>query len=173
MALFGSARDISVFRHMNRELLGDIITQQIAFYKLKLNETIFNIYGEASGEKYYNDPTLFNCLITRIDQQYADAPYGVDFNWQIQAAFLKDDLVDGQYVPEVGDIIQYQEGYFEVDGLVSNQLFVGKDPEYPNYDSNGSNPLNPGLQNFGYNTSVVFTTHYAPANRINIIKSNL
>ena len=29
MALFGGARDISLFRKLNRELLGDIITQQI------------------------------------------------------------------------------------------------------------------------------------------------
>ena len=55
MALFGSVRDISAFRHINRELLGDIITQQVAFYKFKLDNTLVNIYGEASGKKYYYD----------------------------------------------------------------------------------------------------------------------
>ena len=33
MAIFGSARDISMFRKINRELLGDVITQQVALYK--------------------------------------------------------------------------------------------------------------------------------------------
>ena len=37
MALFGRARDISMFRHVNRELLGDIITQQCALYKYILD----------------------------------------------------------------------------------------------------------------------------------------
>ena len=37
MALFGARRDVSLFRYVNRELLGDIITQQCAFYKYKLN----------------------------------------------------------------------------------------------------------------------------------------
>ena len=52
MALFGSARDISLFRKINRELLGDIITQQCAVYKFELSKTKVNIYGEASGEKF-------------------------------------------------------------------------------------------------------------------------
>jgi hypothetical protein len=169
MALFGSARDISVFRHINRELLGDIINQQVAFYKFKLNETISNIYGEASGEKYYDGPVLFNCLITRLDQQYADAPYGVDFNWQIQAAFLRDDLVDSRYVPEVGDILLYQENYYEINSIITNQLFVGKDPSYPNE----TNPLNPGLENFGYNVSIVVKAHVVPADKLGISRERL
>ena len=39
MALFGAERDISLFRHINRELMGDIITQQCSFYKFKIEET--------------------------------------------------------------------------------------------------------------------------------------
>jgi len=105
MAIFGSSRDISAFRHINRELLWDIITQQVSFYKFKLGETTVNIYGEASGEKYYDGPVLVNCLLTRVDQQYADAPYGVDLNWQIQFAFLRDDLVDANVVPEEINIL--------------------------------------------------------------------
>ena len=45
MALFGTQRDVSLFRHMSRELMGDIITEQCAFYKYKLEETKINLYG--------------------------------------------------------------------------------------------------------------------------------
>ena len=169
MALFGSARDISAFRHVNRELLWDIITQQVAFYKFKLGETLVNIYGEASGEKYYNGPTLFNCLIDRNDQQYADVPYGVDINWQVQFAFLKDDLIDSTLVPEVGDIILYNENYYEINSIISNQLFVGKDPDYPN----DTNPLNPGLEQFGYNVSIVVKAHVVPGDKVGITKERM
>ena len=48
MAIFGSARDISMFRKINRELLGDVITQQLAVYKYALDKTKVNMYGEAS-----------------------------------------------------------------------------------------------------------------------------
>ena len=43
---------------------------------------------------------------------------------------------------------------------------VGKNPDFP-YESN---PLNPGLSNFGYNVSIICTTHYTPADKINIVK---
>ena len=39
MALFGGARDVSLIRKINRELMGDIITQQCSFYKYRLEET--------------------------------------------------------------------------------------------------------------------------------------
>jgi hypothetical protein len=169
MAIFGSARDVSAFRHVNRELLWDIITQQVAFYKFKLGETLVNIYGEASGEKYYNGPTLFNCLINRVDQQYADAPYGVDFNWQIQFAFLRDDLVDSALVPEVGDILLYQESYYEINSIIENQYHVGKNPAYPN----DINPLNPGLEQFGYDVSIVVKAHVVPGDKVGITKERM
>ena len=63
MALFTTQRDISLFRHLNRELLWDIITQQCVYYKLQLEETKVNIYGEASGARFYNPPVILNALI--------------------------------------------------------------------------------------------------------------
>ena len=64
MALYGSSRDISLFRGLNRELIGNIITQQCIYYKFKLEETKVNMYGEAAGAKFYNDPVIFNALIS-------------------------------------------------------------------------------------------------------------
>ena len=67
MALFGTQRDVSLFRHLNRELLWDIITQQCVYYQLKTAETKVNIYGEAAGARYYEEPVLLNVLIDRGD----------------------------------------------------------------------------------------------------------
>lgn len=169
MALFGSARDISMFRYVNRELLGDIITQQIAYYKYNLDQTKVNMYGENVEGKYYIGPVLLNCLIERNDQAYPTSDLGPDLEWGIKVAFLRDNLVEANVVPEIGDIIMYQEGYFEVDNIISNQQFVGKDPDYP-YNVN---PLNPGLSNFGYNVSIVCETHYVPQDRVNIVKARM
>ena len=169
MALFGKARDISLFRHLNRELLGNIITQQCAFYKYVLDKTPVNMYGEASTEKYFEGPVLLNSLITVGDNTSPTSELGVDFDWSITAAFLRDDLVEANVHPEVGDIILYQESYFEIDNTNITQFFAGKDPDYPY----SPNPLNPGLEQFGYNVSVVCFCHYVPADRLNIIKQRL
>ena len=169
MALFGTQRDVSLIRNINRELLGDIITQQCAVYKLNLEETRVNIYGESSGAKYYQDPVLLNVLLERGDQTYNSSDMGVDYSREVEFRFLRDDLVDASLVIEPGDILLYYESYFEVDSIKDNQLFVGKDKRYP-YNSN---PLNPGLENFGANLSIICKTHYTPADRVQITRERL
>ena len=93
MALFGTQRDVSLIRNLNRELLGDIITQQCAVYKLNLEETRVNIYGESSGAKYYQDPILLNVLLERGDQTYSSGDMGVDYTRDLEFRFFRQDLV--------------------------------------------------------------------------------
>lgn len=168
-ALFGSSRDVSFVRKMNRELMGNIISQQCAFYKYKLNETKINMYGEASGGKFFDGPILFNALITVGDNTSPTSDLGVNFDWPVSFAFLRDDLVEANVHPEVGDVILYQESYWEVDNTNIVQYWVGKDPDYPME----ANPLNPGLANFGYNVSVTCECHFIPTDRVNIIRTRL
>ena len=169
MALFGTQRDVSLIRNINRELMGDIITQQCAVYKLNLGETRVNIYGESSGAKYYQDPVLLNVLLERGDQTYNSSDMGVDYSREVEFRFFRQDLVDASLVIEPGDILLYYESYFEVDSIKDNQLFVGKDPRYP-YNQN---PLNPGLEDFGANLSIICSTHYTPADRVQITRERL
>ena len=165
MALFGGERDVSMFRGISRELMWDIIVQECAIYKFRLEETNVNIYGEAAEEKYYEAPYLLNVLIDRQDQNFPESDLGIDFTGGRTFKFLRDDLAGveangsgkiGTIVPEVGDIIWYENGYYEIDTLINNQLFVGKDPNYPNQDDNGYNPYgNSDLASFGYDVSII------------------
>jgi len=170
MALFGGARDISLFRGINRELMWDIITQQCVYYKLKLNETKVNMYGEASGARHYFEPIILNALIQRNDQEFPDDDLdGVDFQWGVTYKFFRDDLVDAQLVPEVGDVIMYNEGYYEIESTNANQFFAGKNPAHP-YEPN---PLNPGLSGFGTSVSIICKTIYVPADKVQITRERL
>jgi hypothetical protein len=187
MALYGEARDISFFRHVNRELIGNIISQECVYYKYRLAETKVNMYGEAADGRYFFDPVILNCLIERQDQEYPESDLGVDFQWGITFKFLRDDLLgknpcldnqtDNVYganlVPEVGDVIMYQNGYYEVDNTNANQFFVGKNPDYPFLDDEGNNPLETDLANFGSSISIICQTHYVPGDRYNIQRQRL
>ena len=182
MALFGAARDISLLRTVNRELMGNIISQQAAFYKFKLEETNTNIYGEASGTKYYMGPVLLNCIIERGDQTNPDTDYGVDVEWPVEFRFLRDDLLGkakdfnvdtalygADLVPQPGDIILYNGAYFEVDDTNANNYFVGKNPDYPN----NPNPLENDLSYFGWNQQIICKTHYIPSDKVGITLERL
>ncbi len=39
MALYGGARDISMFRKVNRELMGNIISEEVIYYKYNITTT--------------------------------------------------------------------------------------------------------------------------------------
>lgn len=189
MALYGEGRDISLFRHLNRELMGNIISQQCVYYKYDIGETKVNIYGEGSGEKFYHPPVLLNCLVERRDQEYPESDLGVNFQWGITFKFLRDDLLDkgkdfnadyqfstkygANLVPEVGDIVMYQQRYYEVDSTNANQYFVGKNPDYDFKDDTGVNPFGDDLETFGWNTSIIVNTHYIPADRVGITKERM
>lgn len=169
MALFGRQRDINLFTTINRELMGDVITQQCSFYQYQLANTRVNIYGEAAHGRYFKGPIIFNALIARQDQEYPESDLGVDFKWGIEFRFLREDLVDANVVPNVGDVILYQEGYYEVISTNANQYIVGKNPDYPN----NINPLNPGLEQFGANFSIICNTTYTPGDLLGITKERL
>jgi hypothetical protein len=169
MALFGTQRDVSLIRHINRELLWDVISQECVYYQFKTEDTKVNIYGEAAGAKYYGEPVILNMLVDRGDNTSPTSDMGVDYDRPMTFKFFTDDLVDAKLVPDVGDIIMWYEGYWEVENTNANQLFVGKDPAYP-YNEN---PLNPGLENFGSNLSIMCVCHYVPADRVQITKERI
>jgi len=190
MALFGTQRDVSLFRHLNRELMWDIVSQQCAYYQLRADETKVNIYGEAAGAKYYMGPILLNTLIARGDNSSPVDDFGVSFDRPMEFRFLRDDLrgknpdpygggpdianypgtpYGADIVPETGDIIMWNNSYWEIDNVNDNQLFVGKDPAYP-YDVN---PLNPGLENYGTNLSIICFAHYVPSDKVQITRERL
>ena len=66
--IFGSQRDFKLFVGINRELLSDVVEQEILYYKMSLEQTQVNIYGEGQ-EKVFWTPVKLNCLIDRGDQQ--------------------------------------------------------------------------------------------------------
>jgi hypothetical protein len=160
MALFGRQRDIHLFNTVNRELLGDVITQQVGYYKITVGASKTNMYGE-SMDKFVHEPVLLNCLITRGEQTWNSDEWGPDITRTLDFAFLRQDLVDIELVPQVGDAIFYYENYYEIDGIVENQYFVGKIPEYS---------YSEGMNNFGSSISIICNTHLVPADKIGITK---
>lgn len=162
MALFGGSRDISLFRHINKELINNIIQQSVGYYKVALDKTIANLYGESSN-KTYNDPILVNCLIERTPQTWTETEFGSNVNQDITVRFLRDILVDIQLVPEVGDVILWQENYYEIAGVVENQLVVGKDPSYA-YDD---------TTDFGSSLSIIVTAQYIRPEKLGLKQERL
>ena len=159
MALFGKKRDISLFHNLNNELLKDIIQTEIAYYKFALEQTTSNVYGESMGKNYY-EPMKIACLIDRSDQAWSSNEFGSDVNQAIGFSFLKDELININLVPEVGDILLFRNNFYEIDGKVENQLILGRDPDYA---------ISTETVDFGESFSVLVTTHISRVEKLNLI----
>lgn len=149
MALFGSARDISMFRHINKELISDIIQTEVDLFKVILGETKPNIYGEATGKNYYISVRI-PCLIAREDIVNTTDEMGVDTNQNLTFGFLRDGILDEiAIVPEIGDVIEWDEKFFEINAININQYILGRNDQTNKTIGDG----------FGANWSYMCRTH--------------
>lgn len=156
--LFGSNRDFNLLVNINRELLKDIVEQEILYHKLSLEDTDVNLYGEAMEKSFWNAVKL-NCLITRGDQVIDIQEFGPDLGREASFAFIRQDLVDVNVVTEVGDIVQWHNDFYEVDTVRENQLFLGRDNSY-NLTSYGNS--------YGSSLSIIIDCHLTRADKVGI-----
>lgn len=155
---FGSDRDISLMVNIGRELLHDIIEQEILYYKLSIEDLEVNLYGE-SLEKTFFEALKLNCLITRGDQVIDIQEFGPDLGREASFAFIRQDLVDKSVTPQVGDILKWHNDYYEVDLVRENQLFLGSDNNYN---------LSSYTAGFGRSMSIILDCHLTKADRVGI-----
>jgi len=159
MALFGKSRDISLFNTINNELLKDIIQTEVAYYKFALEQTKTNVYGEAPGKNYY-EPMKIACLIDRQDQSWSSDNFGPDINQTVDFRFLKDELININLVPQVGDILLFRNNFYEVDTKIENQLIMGRDKDYA---------MSTETSDHGSSFSVLVSTHISRVEKLNLI----
>ena len=147
MALFGTQRDAKFLASINRELINSIIDTEIEFYKLIVESTESNIYGESDAKSYY-DSLLLPCIITKDEKNAAMDDYGHSYTRTLTFGVSRDLLEKSDFYPEVGDIVFWDNEYYELDNVDANQYFAGKNPEtWPNGDSHG------------YSVSIVVDAH--------------
>ncbi len=127
-----SARDQDLFDRVSDELLGDlrnekdgIINQNVVIYQLAVQETKTNMYGEAAAGKFYKPGVEIACTISADDFDYNTDEFGPDLRQNAVFSFLREQLTDVGLRPEIGDIIDWNLGHWEVYGFNENQLVGG------------------------------------------------
>ena len=130
---FYSRLDLDTFDKFNKELVGDaaeskdgIIFQQVDVYKISVKDTRTNIYGETVGGKVFRDGVRINAIVDAADQTTNTDEFGPDVQQNVLFSFLRQSLVDISYVVEIGDVVDWNSGYWEISSISENQLVGGQ-----------------------------------------------
>jgi hypothetical protein len=148
---FFSERDLKFIASVNAELVGDVIQTEVFIFKSCASETPINIYGESdpqTGKMFYPGVEC-TCLIDRADIDTTYDQFGPDRNQSVVFKFREDNLKLVNLYPEIGDIIQFNNRYHEIDNVVQEQ-FLGGVPE----------------KSF----SIITNTHYSRLSKLSLVK---
>jgi hypothetical protein len=148
---FFSDRDVSTFSTINKSLMGKVVGSTCIVYKISSEETQTNVYGESTGMgKIYNPGVKLDALIDSSEFDWNTDEFGPDAQQTVTFSFLRNNLIDsGNVVIEVGDVMEWNYAYFEVDSIDENKL-IGGNPEQ--------------------NWDVVASTHMTRLSKLNIIE---
>ena len=125
-------KDLDTIDKFNRELLGEpnlskdgIINQTVVVYKVSVYDTESNMYGESAEGKVYKPGVNLPCLVDADDFDFNTDEFGPDQRQNVSFAFQRDYLVEVNFRPEIGDIVNWNDGYFEINHTSEPQLIQG------------------------------------------------
>jgi hypothetical protein len=105
---FTSTLDWATVLKINRELINIVVDTPCIIYKIQVDKTRSNIYGEGVKKSYYRG-VIVPCLIDR-QMTAPNAEIGtVDFEQKSSFAFLRHELEVRNIYPESGDIIEFDQ----------------------------------------------------------------
>lgn len=128
---FFSRRDMNLLHSVNAELYGDILEIMVQMFKVAVRETDVNIYGESNsetGKVYYTGIDML-CTYEPEDLSVdSSRKLGPDRNQNITFKFRERDCIKTSFFPEIGDLIFFNERYYEIKNAVQEQ-FLGGHPD--------------------------------------------
>ena len=125
MARFALNRDIRFFEGISRELVDAVVTTAVVLYKLIIEDSKTNLYGESLSKTYYQGVEC-NAIIQRDDTQANYEGFGPDASQTVDFRFNRFTLEEQNMYPEIGDIIFHNNAYFEIDNVREDQLIGGR-----------------------------------------------
>jgi len=149
---FIKQRDFDLFQSVNRELINDFVETPVIIYKPDISATKENVYGESeAGGKSYFAGARVNAYIDRSNQITNYEGFGSDTSQDIQFRFMRKILQEIEFKIQVGDIISFNDAFFEVDAVISNELVAG---------------------NVDFKNAVICETHMVRRSKLNIEELN-
>jgi hypothetical protein len=126
MARFVTQREFEFIQHITRELIDETMDVGVVLYKIVVGSTTINIYGEATSKPRYT-PVKVNAIVEyNKNTTEQDEGFGINQDQQVNFRFARRMLQEVNTYPEIGDIVGYNNHYYEIHNITETQLIAGK-----------------------------------------------
>lgn len=148
-----SQRDLNLVGQFNAELMGDIVEVLVQLFKISPTETKTNIYGETAAEtgKWYMPAIQISTLVERADMTAEYDDFGPSRNQDYVFKMREKMLQQLEFYPEIGDIVLFNDRYYEIDNVVQEQLLGGQPDK---------------------SHSIICNAHYSKITSLNVLERN-
>ena len=157
MPKFFNAKDLDFIKTIAEEVVDYVVEQAVVLFKVSVGETKTNLYGESLG-KVWRAPSTLMAIVDREPINIVYEGFGADRQGTIEFRFNRQRIREESYAvpkvrdingtlipteaiqnltvgyPEVGDVILYDEIYYEVDNVREPQ-WIGGSPEIYDQES--------------------------------------
>jgi hypothetical protein len=124
MPKFAVGRDIELFKSFAREVVDDVVENIAVLFKVNLNETKVNLYGESTNKTWYPGVEL-NVLINKSPNTAGYEGFGADTSQNVEFRFDRWMLEEKNTYPEIGDVIFFDQSYYEIGNTTEVQFVAG------------------------------------------------
>jgi len=126
MAKFISDRDVTFFKGLAREVVDVVVQNTAVLYKINLNETRLNLYGESMNKTWHPGVELY-VLINKEPGTTTYEGFGSERIQNIEFRFDRFMCEEKNSYPEIGDVIFFDNSYYEIDNTSEIQYVGGFD----------------------------------------------
>lgn len=149
-----SERDLLLVGSLNAELMGEIVENLVLVFKISPSETVTNIYGETSPKtgKWYLPGIEISTLTDRPEMTAEYDDFGPTRNQTHIFKFRESQCKLLNFYPEIGDVVLWNDRYYEIDNTVQEQLLGGVSEK---------------------SWSIICNSHYMRITALNVIERNL
>lgn len=125
---FTTPGDYETVKKINQELINIVVDNRVILYKLQQARSNTNSYGEATRKTWFQGVEI-PLLYHRDQQNPTEDMQNINFEQRAEFQFLRQECIDRNVYPEAGDVILFDQQYYEVDNTNEIQLWAGR-PEY-------------------------------------------
>lgn len=110
---------------ITRELVQDVIGQEVYYYEILAEKTQANdLYNEAI-HKVWANPVKCNALVSYENSNEVVGTMPADSKYRLEVQFHQNELVNRNLSPKMGDFILYDSIMFEIYSVSEPQLAFG------------------------------------------------